>query len=142
MKKHKMKITRPEALLKLLGGDHDSFWGSSFVDMDLTAKMKKNMYETTPLCYCVYTALMKADIDSNDITSVTNDGEAIAITFKNKSLPKDVKDMCDDLRVRFGNKIYEVSIKVRDKYLIASTEIVEKVYDGLNHKEDMVELDD
>ena len=119
MKRNKLKTTRPQFLSKLIND------GS--ID-DLTMEiMKRSMYDTNELCYCVYTVLMEADLDLADIASMDNDGEAIAITFKNKQIAKSVAETCNKELVRYGNYIYKVKLKLRDKYIIATVQIEERL---------------
>lgn len=115
-KKHKMKTTRPEFLLNLMtGGDIKSL---------TTGDMKRHLYDTGELTYCVYTTLMNADIDKDDIIATNNDGEAIAITLRSKKIAKSVRDLCKDAIVRYGEKKYRVKLKTRDNHLIAEVERV------------------
>ena len=117
MKKNKLKITRPDFLLDLMGGD---------VSVLTTGSMKLCMKDTTPLCYCVYTVLMEADIDRSDILHMNNDGESIGIKFHSKGEAKDVKERCGTKPVRYGSTRYNVRIKHRDQYLIFDIDPVEE----------------
>jgi len=87
--------------------------------------MKKALNDTTALCYCVYTVLMDANIDKDDIESVNNDGESLAITFRKKSIAAEVKDLCKKEVVRYGKHKYKIKIKIRDKHLIAEVQQLE-----------------
>ena len=124
MKDYKVKFTRPEALLEMMN--------SGEIDGLTFSNMKKCLYETTPLVYCVYTVLLDADIDPKDIITMDNDGEAIAITFKNKSIPKEVKEKCNKELVRYGKKIYRIELKVKDRFLICES----KFHKEYNEDED------
>lgn len=117
-KRHKMKTTRPEFLLNLMTG------GS--ISELTTSDMKRHMYDLSHISYCVYTALMAADIDKDDIVSTSDDGESIAIAFKSKKIAKRVKDLCEDTTVRYGNIKYQVKLKVRDNYLIGEVKAIEE----------------
>lgn len=109
-KRHKMKTTRPEFLLNLMTGGSIS---------DLTmAGMKRHMCDISHISYCVYTALMAADIDQSDIVSTSDDGESIAIAFTSKKIAKKTKELCEDTVVKYGPSKYQVKLKVRDNYLI------------------------
>ena len=117
MKRHKLNVTRPEFLLNLMsGGD---------VDALTMQNMKKSLHDTTPLCYCVYTVLMEADIHPDDVEAMYNDGESIAVTFYSKNTAKEVKDLCNKEIVRYGSKQYKVKLKVRDKHLVAEVSEIE-----------------
>ncbi|WP_301067110.1 hypothetical protein [uncultured Duncaniella sp.] len=118
-----MKTTRPEFLLELMsGGDYGA------LDM---GGMKKAFQDTNALCYCVYTVLMEADIDKSDIEFVNNDGESIAIKFRNKTIPVEVKKLCNKEVVRYGKHKYKVKLKVRDKNLIAEVKQLEPDSDDI-----------
>ena len=122
VKKHKLNVTRPEFLLNLMtGGD---------VDALTMQNMKKSLHDTTPLCYCVYTALMEADIHLDNIEAMYNDGESIAVTFYNKNTAKEVKELCNKEIVRYGSKQYKVKLKVRDKHLVAEVSEIESDEDS------------
>ena len=121
MKKHKLNITRPDFLLELMGGDPDAL---------TTSSMKRCLAKTTPLCYCVYTALMEGDLDLNDVLSMDNDGESIGIKMKSKSLAKDLRDRCREREVRYGSHYYMVKLKVRDQFLFCSLDEKETFTDG------------
>lgn len=112
-KKHKLNTTRPEFLMNLMtGGDND-------FDALTTSDMKRHICDNGHISYCVYTALMEANIDKHDIVSTNDDGESIAITFRSKKIAKSVRDMCKDAVVRYGESKYQVRMKVRDNHLIA-----------------------
>ena len=113
VKKHKLKLTRPDFLLELMGGDPDNL---------STGSMRLCMSDTTPLCYCVYTVLMEADIDPDDVLTMNNDGESIGIKFKSKSLAKETRDKCNEEIVSYGANDYEVRVKHRGQFLICSIE--------------------
>lgn len=116
-RKHKMKTTRPEFLLNLITGGDAS---------ELTmGNMKRHLCDTNHLSYCVYTALMAADIDQDDILATNDDGESIAITFRSKKIAKSVRDLCEDTVVRYGNTNYQVKLKVRDNHLIGEVTAIE-----------------
>lgn len=123
MKRHKLKVTRPEFLLNLMsGGD---------VDALTMQNMKKSLHDTTPLCYSVYTVLMEANISPDDVESMHNDGESIAITFYRKSVAKEVMGICNKEIVRYGSKQYKVKLKLRDRHLVAEvTEVKSKDEDS------------
>lgn len=118
MKPFKLKVTRPEFLLLLMGGHVGS--------LNMT-NMRKTMYDTTALSYCAYTVLMDADVDPDDIETAHNDGESIALAFYSKRKAKEVKNLCNKETVRYGNHLYTMHLKVRDRYLIAEIDGVKEI---------------
>ena len=95
------------------------------VDALTMQNMKKSLRDTTPLCYCTYTVLMEADIDQDDVESMNNDGESIAITFRSKSVAKQAREICNKEVVRYGSKKYQVKLKLRDRHLISEVKEIE-----------------
>ncbi|MCM1233540.1 MAG: hypothetical protein NC489_25780 [Ruminococcus flavefaciens] len=87
--------------------------------------MKHHLCDTNHISYCVYTALMAANIDQDDILATTDDGESIAVTFRSKKMAKAVRDLCKDTIVRYGSTNYQVKLKVRDNHLIGEVKAVE-----------------
>lgn len=118
MKPFKLKVTRPEFLLLLMGGHVGS--------LNMT-NMRKTMYDTTALSYCAYTVLMDTDVDPDDIETAHNDGESIALAFYSKRKAKEVKNLCNKEMVRYGNHLYTIHLKVRDRYLIAEIDGVKEI---------------
>jgi len=112
-KPHKMKTTRPEFLLDLMTG------GTNTIESITTDDIKKHLCDYSPLSYCVYSALMIADIDRDDIISSSSDGESIAITFRSKKIAKHIMELSDDCVVRYGTAAYQVHLKLRDNHIIA-----------------------
>lgn len=111
-----MKTTRPEFLLSLMaGGD---------VSALTMGNMKRHLCDMNHISYCVYTALMDADVDMDDILATNDDGESIAITFRSKKIAKAVRDLCKDTVVRYGSTEYQVKLKVRDNHLIGEVKEV------------------
>lgn len=109
-RKHKLNVTRPEFLLRMMSdGDVDR------LDDD---NMKKALYDTSTLSYVVYTVLMEANLKQSDIYEVTNDGESIAVRLESKGIAKKTAEICNKEQVRFGHHMYKVHVKVRDKYLV------------------------
>lgn len=122
-KQHKMKTTRPEFLLSLMTGGDPS---------ELTmASMRRHIYDLNHISYCVYTALLKADIDMDDIIGTNDDGESIAITFRSKKIAKTVRELCEDTVVRYGKTKYQVKLKVRDNNIVGEVKALsEEETDG------------
>lgn len=109
MKKYKMNTTRPEFLLQLMA--------EGIVDNLSVDAMKRVLYESNHVSYCVYTAIMESDISLDDITFADTDGETVVIHFKKKSIAKRVKEECNKDYIKYGTKVYQVHLKVRDDYL-------------------------
>lgn len=109
MKKYKMNTTRPEFLLQMMvDGKYNK------LSMD---DLKKALYDSNHVSYCVYTAIMESDISLEDIVFIDSDGETVVIHFKHKSDAKRVKEECNKEFIKYGTKVYQVHLKVRDSYL-------------------------
>lgn len=115
-KKYKLNVTRPEFLLQMMtGGDVNQ------LDDD---NMRRALHDTNALSYVVYTVLMEANPKKVDMSEVSNDGEAIAIRFDSKSTAKKISAECRESTVRYGRRLYAVHTKVRDEYIIFTTDDV------------------
>ena len=113
-KPHRLKVTRPDFLLLLMGGNPDNL---------RPERMRLCLKDTTALCYSVYTVLMEAEMEPEDILSCNNDGESIGIKFRSKGAAKEVYTRCaEGGTVRYGNHHYTVRLKQRDQFLICTAE--------------------
>lgn len=108
---HKLDITRPMFLMKLMGGDMQQISDET---------MRKPLSDNTVLSYCAYTVLMEANMSEDQIDRITDDGESVAIRFRKSVDVRAVADKCNKETVRYGSRRYKVHTKVRDRYIIFS----------------------
>lgn len=108
---NKLDVTRPKFLLHLMGNS---------VDMLTESVMRAPLCDYNVLSYCAYTVLMEADLKENTLEKITADEDSIAVRFKSRSDVESIAKHLNKEKVRYGNKIYRVKAKARDRYIVLS----------------------
>ena len=99
MKEHKLNMTRPEFMRRILTkGDRNH----EITEADFEAMVSAGY---TPQ-YCCYTVLMEADLHPEDILQVHDDSESIVVKLATKQQAKLVKEKFNKETIRLGDDVY------------------------------------
>lgn len=115
MRDYKLRMTRPEFLAAFVEGRN------IFRSIQQISELLPDHYDTI---YCVYSAIMNADISADDIKYVqVDDEENIIIKLQNKAIAKQIKNTCKNKQVRLGDRYYDVTLKIKDVYVYADVKL-------------------
>lgn len=113
MKEHKLNMTRPEFLKRILTNCDNSH----LIDEDDLTQLLDRGHA---LPYCCYTAIMEANIEPEDITYINIDDESVVVKLSSKQLAKRVKETCNKDMVRLGTTFYKIKVKIDGTYIIVT----------------------
>lgn len=102
---------RPEFLMNVIGRG---------VDVVTFSDMRTALYDASMECQMAYTTLMNSNIQKHEIAGVQCDGGAVAVRTSSRTAAKRIGDRCVDRVLRRGDDRYDMSVKVRDEYVIVS----------------------
>ena len=112
MRTHKLNLTRPEFLKRLMCNDKGVI--SSFDDIDKAVPGSSNVI------YACYTCLLNGDMESTDIEYVSTDGDSVVVKLTSKRLVQQIKETMDGEVIRLGMTMFRIDVKTKKSYLIVS----------------------
>lgn len=109
-------MTRPEFLSALICDENQ-------VPLEMS-EVRKVLPEHYPAIYCAYSAIVEADVKLSDLRYVSiSEDEEIVIKTADKATAKRIAESCNKDTVRLGEKIYQLSVKAKDKHVIVKLKL-------------------
>ena len=118
-REHKLKLTRPEFLRKILteGDDHRDIREADLIQL---------MNQGNALPYCSYTAIMELDMDPADMIYIGIDEEGtVAMKLSSKELARRVKQQKHKEIISMGIHRYRMHVKTSGAYVFVTVEELE-----------------
>lgn len=118
MKEFKLNMTRPEFMKRILTKCDRNH---QITESDFEAMASAGY---TPQ-YCCYTVLMEANLHPDDILQIHDDSETVVVKLTSKQLAKRVKELFHKERLRLGNDVYKIKVKLDGTYIFVSAKLEE-----------------
>lgn len=118
-REHKLNLTRPEFLRKILteGDDHRDIRESDLIQL---------MNRGNALPYCSYTAIMELDMKPSDMVYIGIDEEGtVAMKLSSKELAKRVKQQTNKEIISMGIHRYKMHVKISGAYVFVTVDQLE-----------------